>query len=362
MENKTRFLLLTIIVLIFVLIGTTLLYDGESKAQPIVGFVITGNKDDQGWNGKHYEGMKSAADKIGAKLIVKENIEENAGQCPKAIEELAAKGAKMIFLTSYGYPKEAAEIAKKYPNIAFGTISAEYTEKNMTANFIRVYQGRYLSGIIAGMRTKSNKIGYVAAMRNSEVNRGINAFSLGVKRVNPNARIFVAFTNSWQDAKKEAANAKRLINAGADVITYHQNQKTVADTCEWMQVDFIGYHEAFKDYSSHSLTSVVCKWDAYYTDILQRYLKGELNKEEAHWIGVEKDAVYLSPYSDRVTEDMKKEVEKAKTEMLEGFLVFSGEIKDNEGNIRSKAGEAISDEVLLERVDWLEAGVTVIEE
>lgn len=361
MNKPTNILLFLAIVIVFALIGIIFMFGNEKKDVPIIGFVITGNIYDEGWNGNHYDGMKKAADEMGAKLIVKENVMENTGECTVAVKELAEQGAKMIFLTSFAYPGEVKDIVELYPQIAFGTISAEFTKKNMTANFIRVYQGRYLSGIIAGMRTQSNTVGYVAAMKNSEVNRGINAFALGVKRANPNAKVLVIFTNSWQDPEKEAENAKRLIKEGADVLTYHQNQRTVADTAESMGVDFIGYHDVFTDYSSHSLTSVICNWEAYYKDLLQRYFKGELNRETAHWIGFKEDGVCLSPYSDRVTEDMRKNVEKAKNEIINGFLIFSGEIYDNQGNIRCKNGESLSDDILLEHVDWLESSVKVVE-
>lgn len=362
MIKNGNILLIPVVLLLVAVFATIFLFGNEKdKEPPVIGFVLTGGMRDQGWNGRLYEAMDKVAKDLGMKLLVKENVSENTGDCPIAIRELAEAGANMIFLTSYGYPEEAKDIVTDYPRIAFATIFAKYTTRNMTANFARLYQGRYLSGIIAGMRTKSNVIGYVAAMENSEVNRGINAFTLGVQRVNPSARIVVAFTGSWEDADKETANAKRLIGeVGADVITYHQNQRAVADICDSMGVDFIGYHEPLEGYSPHCLTSVVCRWEAYYSDIVHRYLKEELNREKAHWIGIEKDAVYLAPYSERVTDEMRTQVEKARQEMLEGFLVFSGEIYDNQGNLRCESGESLSDDTLLEHVDWMAKGVEVL--
>lgn len=362
MIKNGNILLIPVVLLLVAVFATIFLFGDENdKDAPVIGFVLTGGIRDQGWNGKHYEAMEKVTKDLGLKLLVKENVAEHKGECPIAIRELAAAGANMIFLTSYGYPMEAKDVVTDYPRIVFGTISAEYTTKNMTANFARLYQGRYLSGIIAGMRTSSNVIGYVAAMENSEVKRGLNAFALGVQRVNPQARIVVVFTGSWEDNVREAANARRLIDeAGADVITYHQNKRAVADTCDKMGVDFIGYHEPLEGYSSHCLTSVACRWEAYYSDIVHRYLKEELNREKVNWMGIEKDAVYLAPYSERVTEDMRKEVEKARQEILNGFLVFSGEIYDNQGNLRCRSGESLSDDTLLEHVDWIAKGVEVL--
>ena len=361
MIKNGNILLIPVVLLLIAVVATIFFFGDENdKDVPVIGFVLTGGMRDQGWNGRHYEAMEKVTKELGLKLNVKENVAEHTGECPVAIHELADAGANMIFLTSYGYPDEAKDVVTDYPRIAFGTISAKYTTRNMTANFARLYQGRYLSGIIAGMRTSSNIIGYVAAMKNSEVNRGINAFTLGVQRVNPQAKIVVVFTGSWEDSVREAANAKRLIDAGADVITYHQNQRAVADTCDRLGVDFIGYHEPLEGYSSHCLTSVYCRWDAYYSDIVHRYLKEELNREKVHWIGIEKDVVCLAPYSERVTEDMQNQVEKARQEILDGFLVFSGEIYDNQGNLRCESGDSLSDDTLLENVDWLARGVEVL--
>ncbi len=362
MIKNGNFLLVIGALLLFAIFGTIFMFDNATQEDPlIIGFMLSGSAHDSGWNGKHYAAMKSVADKMGAKLLVRENIQENTGECPKVIQELAKAGAGLIYLTSYGYPKEAVYYTEEYPRIAFCTTSAEIITRNMTANFVRLYQGRYLSGIIAGLRTQSNLIGYVAAMGNSEVNRGINAFALGVQRVNPEAKVLVAFTGQWEDAETEKVNARRLIAVGADVLTYHQNQHAVADVAEENGVDFIGYHEALSGYSPHYLTSVVCRWEAYYTDIVHRYLKGELNREPVHWVGIEKDAVYLTDYSSNVTEYMRKNVERAQRDLEDGFMIFSGEIYDNQGNLRCGRGESLSDDILLEHVNWLAKGVEVLE-
>ena len=173
-----------------------------------IGFIILGDINEPGWNSSHYNGIKAACDKFGLKLLVRDHVKENSGQCTAAIEELASEGAGMIFLASYSYSIEAQNLVGKYPNIAFATNFAEVHARNMTAYFVRVYQGRYLAGALAGMKTKSNVIGYVAAMSNSEVNRQINAFTLGVQRTNPKAKVVVKWTGSWQDEKKEAENAE----------------------------------------------------------------------------------------------------------------------------------------------------------
>ncbi|MBQ1335502.1 MAG: BMP family ABC transporter substrate-binding protein, partial [Selenomonadaceae bacterium] len=263
--------------------------------------------------------------------------------------------------SSYAYPAEAKDIVKKYPRISFVTNSAEHHARNMTSFFVRMYQVRYLAGAIAGMKTKTGIIGYVAAMPNSAVQRNINAFALGVQRVNPQAKVLVTWTGSWQDEPKEAENARKLVAAGADVLTYHQDEKTVADTARELGVDFIGDHERIEDDSPHNLTSTVCRWEIYYTNILQNYLKGELNAVNNHWLGIGQRTIYLSKYGDAVNEDMQKQTDRLKQELLEGYPIFTGEIYDNQGNLRCAEDETIKDDALLKHINWLVKGVEILE-
>ena len=306
-KNVLMSLAVILLTLIFVLIFR---YD---VAQPHresnkIGFIMLGGIHDAGWNASQYEAIRQVCDQMGMELLVKQHIRENTGECTQAVRELADAGAGMIFLSSYSYSAEVKDFVKEYPHIAFGTNSAEYHAKNMTSYFVRMYQARYLAGAIAGMRTRTGIVGYVAAMPNSEVRRGINAFALGVQRVNPQAKVLVAWTWSWQDEPKEAENARKLAAAGADVLTYHQDERTVADTAKELDVDFIGYHEAFDDDSPHNLTSVVCRWEIYYMDMIRRYLKGEINSVNNHWLGMDQKVTYLSKYGSTVTPVMQETV------------------------------------------------------
>lgn len=331
-----------------------------------IGFIITGNIHAPGWNGSHYDGIKKACENFGVELLVRDSVKENSGQCTDAIHELIKEGAGMIFLASYGYPREAQNIIAAYPNIAFATISAEVNVRNLASYFVRMYQARYISGALAGMKTETNVIGYVAAMENTEVNRGINAFTLGVRRVNPSAKVVVMWTGDWKDEKTEMEHAERLIKeAGADVITYHQNEDAAGIVAERLGVDFIGYNAILNGYSEHYLTSVICRWDLYYSDIIQRYLKGEINSVKNHWLGIEKSSsssvVTLSTYSKVVSPEIVAQLSVMEQELLNNRLIFSGEIYDNQGNLRCRAGEAISDNTLLEDMNWLVEGVEVLE-
>jgi len=363
--NKRRMILTAVgAVGIVVIIMLMIVFGGRQRKSdvPRIGFVLSGGMEEKGWNGKHYEGAKTACEKLGAQLLVKEHVKEFTGQCQEAIRELAKEGAGMIILSSYGYAEEIQELVKEYPEIVFYVNSSEYHDTNMTSYFARMYQARYLAGIVAGMKTESNAIGYVAAMENNEVNRGINAFTLGVKRVNPTAEVVVTWTGEWDNKEKEVRTANTLMEEEkCDVLTYHQNQTNVIAAAEAAKVYSIGYHEALEGYSENCLTSVICHWELVYEQIIREFLVGKANVKNNYWIGMEVEAVDLSAYSGEVTEEIKQEVEKAKAEFLSGKDVFSGVIYDNEGTMRCGEKETISDEQLLEHFDWFVEGVRFYE-
>ena len=338
-------------------------FENDYNKQKIkIGLITIGDIREPGWNANHYNGIKTAAEEFGIEVIVRDNIGENTGKCAIAIKELAEEGVGMIFLASGGYAKEVEDVIKEYHNIEFATNYSEVEIKNLSAYFARMFQGRYLSGALAGMRTKTNVIGYVAGMPNSEVLRGINAFALGVQKINPNAKVVVMWTNDWDDPKIEKLHAKRLIEeANADVLTYHQAGASTIEVADSLGVDSIGYNILLDGYSEHYLTSVTCKWDVYYKELIQRYLKGELNSVKNSWFGIDRGIVMLSRYSSAVTPEMKLKIDELKQTLLDDHLIFSGEIYDNQGNLKCSKDDAISDDKLLERTDWLLRGVEVLE-
>lgn len=328
-----------------------------------VGLIILGDMNEKGWNASHYNGLKSACEEFNLDILVKDHIKENSGQCPKAIEDLISEGARVIVLASFAYANEVRPIIEKNPNIAFINVTTLEETKNVTSCFARMYQGRYMSGVLAGMKTKTDKVGYVAAMPNTEVNRGINAFALGVQRVNPDAKVFVMWTGDWQNEEVEKKHAETLIkDYDADVLTYHQDVCTTGKVAEKFGVDFIAYNEILEDNSEHYLASIVCHWDLFYKDILQRYSKGELSAIRNNWVGAEQGVITLQVFSDSVTQEMRTKLDEISFELAKNNnLIFVGEIYDNTGKLHCERHQVISDKELLKNIDWLIEGVEVVE-
>lgn len=364
-KNRLKFLLglggCIVVSIVYMLIFA---FDMEpDKRNDKIGFIILGDINEAGWNASHYNGIKAACEEFGLKLLVRDHVKENSGQCPAAVEDLVAKGAGAIFLVSFNYASEVRDIMDKYPNISFVNTSAFEHARNLTSCFARMYQGRYLAGVLAGMRTKSNIIGYVAAMPNAEVCRGINAFALGAQRVNPDVRVLVMWTNSWQNEVVETAHAQQLIEKyGADILTYHQDEDATAQVAEKHGVDFIAYNAHLEGYNEHYLATIICHWDLFYKDILQKYMKSELFSIRDNWIGVQEGIITLSDYSDLVTPHMRSVINSAQNEILyNNNLIFYDEIYDNQGNLRCGKNQVIYDKELLSNIDWLVKGVEVVE-
>ena len=348
-----------VLAVIFVIMTVT---GSDMSAAPRVGLVMTGNATDSGWNGMHYSGVRSACERLGTKLIIKENIPEDKELCSQAIEELAEEGVQMVILSSYGYPEIAAETIDKYPDIVFYGIYSGADYDNVTSYFGRMYQARYLSGIVAAMHSETGNIGYVAAMSNNEVNRGINAFTLGVRSVSPDAQVHVMWTDSWDDAEAEKSAVETLVkDVGVDMIAYHQNQSNAAEAADALGVCSIGYNQAVEGLSDKYLTAAVWNWDSLYFEIIREFVQGKGNTVEHHWFGIESGVVGLSEYSALVGEEAKLAVVNAQNKLIAGEAVFSGNIQDNEGVQRCAEGESIGDKILLEEMDWFVDGVVIYE-
>ena len=214
-----------------------------------------------------------------------------------------------------------------------------------------------IKGIVAGAMTKTNHVGYVAAMKNIQVYRGLNAFILGVTRTNPKANVYVRWTNSWNDGKTETENANKLIDSSnVDVIGFHQDRAYIIEVAEKRDVYCIGNHVENNKFSPKMLSSIALDWGIIYKDFIQDYLQKKDNANMDYWLGLEKDAVGLAFYSSEVPDSVKALVNTAIEKIKAGYNIFSGEIIDSEGKHRSEEGESISDEVLRSDMEWLIKG------
>lgn len=310
-------------------------------------------------------GMKNniglSEDQIERKIV--DDNDEKATR--KAIKECIDDDCNVIFTTSWGYMETTAKMAEEYPEVYFSHGTGYMSNgKNFNNYFGRIYQARYLSGIAAGMNTKSNKIGYVAAMGqdNSEVTGGIDAFAIGVESVNPDAKIYVKVTNSWYDPENEEKASKELLDMGCDVMSQHCDTPYPVSLAQEYGVYAIGYNsDMSKECPDTCLCSVIWNWSAYYTSAVQSIINGTWTGEN-YYGGMTEGVVDLTNVSSFAKEGTREKIADATATILDGsYNVFDGVLKTNEGTTVGEEGETLKDSVITGGINWYYHNVQVIE-
>ena len=312
------------------------------------------------------QGMQQNLNLSDDQIVRKINISDTDADATRAaIQECIDEGCNIIFTTSWGYMETTAEMAEEYPDIYFSHGTGYMSNgKNFNNYFGRIYQARYLSGIVAGMNTKSDKIGYVAAMdsTNSEVTGGIDAFAMGIYSVNQNAKVYVKVTNSWFDPDGEKAAAETLLNMGCDVIAQHCDTEYPQTLAQEKGVYSIGYNsDMSKNAPEACLCSVIWNWSAYYTSAVQSVIDGTWDGSN-YYGGMNENLVGLTSLADFCADGTAEKVEEAKAAILSGENgVFDGVIETNTGETVGKEGKTLDDATITGGIDWYFKTVEVVE-
>lgn len=325
-----------------------------------VGFILNGSIDDHSWGQAHYDGMEKCAETLNLEVYYRENVPADE-QCRDCIEELIDQGCEIIICNSFGFGDYALAAAEEHQDIYFFHATGVEETDNLATYFGRIYQMRYLSGIVAGLQTDTNEIGYVAAYPIPEVNRGINAFTLGVREVNPNANVYVEWTQSWTgDAEAEAATEKLLAEHSIDVLTIHTDTNRTLEIAEERGIWCIGYNmDNVEMYPNTFLTAPVFEWENFYEPHILECLQGKFVGEH-YWDGAETGIVSLAPLSRNVKSDIQTKIDEEAQKFRSGtFDVFYGPITDTEGNVRIREMESMTDTEMLNSFDWYVEGVVI---
>lgn len=343
--------------------------EGIPKEEIKVGVLhLTDPAEGSGYTYTHDLGIQGMQKNLGLsdeQIDRKVNVDDtDAAAVEKAIQECVDEGCNIIFTTSWGYMDTTGEMAEKYPDIYFchGT-GYKSNGKNFINYFGRIYQARYLSGIVAGMNTKENKIGYVAAqgIDNSEVTGGIDAFAIGVASVNPDAKIYVKVTNSWYDPEGEKAAAKELLDMGCDVMAQHCDTPYPQTMAQEAGVYGIGYNSDMrKETPDACLCSVVWNWSAYYTSAVQSVIDGTWTGEN-YYGGMKEGLVEITDLADFSVDGTQEKVNEAKKEILSGTCnVFDGVMETNTGDTVGEAGGTLDDVTITGGINWYYKNVEVL--
>ena len=297
-----------------------------------------------GYSYTHDQGIVAMQETLGLsdeQIVRKNNIDDaDTTAIENAMNECIEEGCNIIFATSWGYMDTCEALAAEYPNVFFSHATGYKSNgTNFNHYFGRIYQARYLSGIVAGMKTETNKIGYVSAMgsENGECTSGIDAFAMGVASVNPEATVEVKVTNSWYDPEGEGQAAQALIDDGCDVIAQHCDTNNPQIAARDAGVWGVGYNsDMTAEVGESVLTSVVWNWGAYYTAAVQNVIDGTWTPGvhvEDYFGSMADGLLSITALSSEVAEGTQEAVDVAKAAIEDGsFDVFTGTYTDAAGN------------------------------
>lgn len=329
-----------------------------------IAFAYANTCRETNWSNAHEQG-RQYIQRILGDYIETHYVEKmhGSGDSYDFIKELAQGDNDVIFTTCPTFANATLKAAIEFPNVKFLNCSGTRTYKHMSTYFGRVYEPRFLSGLVAGAMTESNIIGYVAAFPIPEIISGINAFALGVKMVNPRAVVKVIWTNMWDNYTHAREAALQLVRAGADVISQHQNSPAPQEVAQEYGVYSIGYIcDMSKFAPDRFLTSVICNWGIFYEKLIRNILSGTWKvifellsstpKLENFWWGMNAGVVDILPLSNIVPSDVKKLVALMKKSIIQNeFHPFTGPIYDQKKVLRIQEDEKADDDEILS-MDW----------
>ena len=318
--------------------------------------VIPGKKDQPGWNKSQYLAAKSTCEELNFDLVIRENVSSNADVCRKTVDELSKRGINAIMFANGCLLNSIRDFEKIYPKISFSTIESISALHSGGKYSILSFEASYLAGILAGLHTKTNKIGYVAPFMEPEINQGINAFTLGIQRVNPNAEVLVSWTGNWDNPESEEQSVQSLKANHVDFLTYHQNGETVPNTCERVGINFVAFNEVYPS-NTCCIASIKIDWQKVYMDFIRYKNTAEVNGNFA--FGIKQQMVHFEVLK-KISKREQVLLDTALWEIENGRLIFAGEIFDRNGVQRCAANESISLQSLQKNMNWLVKGVRVL--
>jgi basic membrane protein A and related proteins len=330
----------------------------NAQAATKVGFVYVGPVGDHGWSYQHDQGRLELVKEMGSDVETTfvESVPEGA-DAERVIRKLAGSGHDVIFTTSFGYMNPTLKVAKQFPNVKFEHATGYKRDDNISTFSGRFYEGRAVIGTIAGHMSKTGVAGYIASFPIPEVIRGINAFTLAMRKVNPEAQVKVVWVNSWFDPGKEGDATKALIDQGADIITQHTDSPAPLQVAEARGVHAFGQATDMSAFAPNAhLTAIVNNWGPYYIKQTKAAIDGSWKSTDS-WVGLKGGMVKMAPYGSAVSADAKTAADAVVAGIIDGSLhPFQGPINNQKGEQVTKQGETVAIGELL-GMNWYVEGV-----
>lgn len=327
-----------------------------------VGFLYVGPRDDFGYNQAAFEAAVEMGEVLGVEVIHAENVPETIEDAVPVMEDMIARGATILFPTSFGHFLPAVEIAQANPEVCVvhqGQLESSIEGgplDNLGTYFASVFEPVYLAGIAAGSVTETDTMGFVYAFPIPQTLQNINAFALGAQSVNPDVTVIAVSTADWCDPAKQAQAAQTLLDQGADVLTQHQDcTKTIIETAEAADAFSVGYHYDASELAPEGwITGSDWAWTELYVDIVETMIAGDFPTSaynEDYRIGyqdVNAPFVAFEPsvYGAAVDDETKALVDEALVRLttdddgdgVADFNIFAGPLADRDGTVQIDDG------------------------
>jgi basic membrane lipoprotein Med (substrate-binding protein (PBP1-ABC) superfamily) len=333
----------------------------SSRPPLVVGFLYVGSVHDHGYNEAAYRGslaIKRAFPR--ARLLQAQHVPESSAAEP-VMQRMIDQGATIIFPTSFGHLEPALRVAGRNPRVTFLHQGGLQIAANLGTYFGTIWQAEYAVGQAAGLATRSNRLGFVAAFPIAQSLLTINAFELGARSVNPRARTRVIFTSSWCEPRKQQRVARRLLAWGADVLTQHQDcTAAVIHTAAAAGAKTAGYHDDARALAPKAwLTAAVWNWGPLYVDMVRTVAAGRFASSPyaaRYRAGIKDGTVAIASFGGAATPRIRRTVLATYRKLRSGGLEpFRGPVRDQRGRLRIPARQPSITE--LEETDYLVQGV-----
>ncbi|NWF46473.1 BMP family ABC transporter substrate-binding protein [Hydrogenophaga sp. D2P1] len=338
-------------------------FSAQAQTAPVAppvkaAFVYVAPLTDAGWVRQHDQGRKAVEAALSGK--VQTTFVENVAEGPDAervIRDLAQQGHQIIFTPSFGYMEPTLKVAREFPGVKFESVTGYKTAPNVATSNARYYEGRYLAGVAAGRM--ATQAGYVAGFPIPEVVQGINAFTLGMRSVNPAASVRVVFLGEWFNPPREREAAMTLMNQGAEVLAFHTGSTAVMTAAQERGKLAVAYHSDMRKVAPDAqVVAVTHLWGDYYTRRVKAVLDGSW-KSGSVWGGVKDGMIRVDGFGSKVPAAVQAEVLARQADMAAGRLqpfATKADVRNNEGQVVMTAGQSLSDAEIL-NMNWLVEGV-----
>jgi basic membrane protein A and related proteins len=326
-----------------------------AEENAVIAFGHTGPVTDEGWTWSHDQGMKAVQEAFPKlKTLFVESIPYSA-DATRTYRQFVSEGANMVFATS-NYGDFLYDVAKRSPEVAFYECDGRNPLANLSTYYLQHWYPSYITGVAAGLMSKSGKLGYVASFPVPSVYSGTNAFLMGARSVNPNATMQAIVINSWFDPQAATQAGTALLDNGCDLLFGIMDEAGYLQVAEQRGAKAVMWNTDIRRYGPKAyVSSIVIDLKKYYVEQVRMRLEGKWTPSQtllAMGSGVDRDA-----WGETVPPEVGKQADDVRTKMLGGWSPFEGEIKDVKGNVKVAAGHRMTEEELY-NWDWSIEGVS----